>query len=494
MRRVAMKARTLLLLVGCGASVGGACRGVGPGVGDRAPAGDSSTGAHTGDGGAAVETGPVVETAGDSVSETGGAGGDSGLAAHRSGLLPASQADPVWLGGAAAELGGSLAILDSDEGTLLVAGARGADSVSAWLAPWSAGAAPLWTLQGEATGDSFGKRVALGERSGAVVLLVAASAVGSGAGRVYLVDDVLAGAAASLLTVDGESGAALGVGLAMGDGLLALGGPGAAGGGAVWLLSADATGAVAVGAAALAVLSGEASADFAGQAVAPPADLDGDGVPDAVVGAWGSDRAGVNAGAVYVVAGPQGGSVSLADADAILTGPVRDDGAGMAVASADVDGDGHGDVLVGGAGYDAAKLSVGAVWWVRGPVVGAVDLAAADARWVGTTTDERVGWAVGLPDDLDGDGAVDVLLGAIGSALGGATSGVGCVLWAPSAGTATLEGMVESGAALCAAGDAAGDQAGYAVAGSAAMGALAVGAPEADDEAGTVSVFQLMGR
>jgi hypothetical protein len=102
---------------------------------------------------------------------------------------------------------------------------------------------------------------------------------------------------------------------------------------------------------------GESTNDQAGYAVSAAGDLNGDGRGDLLVGAYGQNRGGTEAGAAYVVFGKtDGGTVDL-DAVAAgvggfkIRGALAGDKAGYAVSAAgDVDGDGLADVLIGAPG------------------------------------------------------------------------------------------------------------------------------------------------
>ncbi len=50
---------------------------------------------------------------------------------------------------------------------------------------------------------------------------------------------------------------------------------------------------------------GEASGDYVGFAVAGVGDIDNDGLGDVLIGAYGQDDAGTDAGAVYLVTGAE---------------------------------------------------------------------------------------------------------------------------------------------------------------------------------------------
>ncbi|MCK6526318.1 FG-GAP-like repeat-containing protein [Myxococcota bacterium] len=104
-------------------------------------------------------------------------------------------------------------------------------------------------------------------------------------------------------------------------------------------------------------------------------DVNGDGFEDLVVEANGAED---DHGAAYVHFGPLTEDRDMADADAVLVGHEKGDGAGYNVASAgDVDGDGFDDLLV--AAYASALPgTLGIVYLVYGPVSGVVDLGTVD--------------------------------------------------------------------------------------------------------------------
>jgi hypothetical protein len=123
---------------------------------------------------------------------------------------------------------------------------------------------------------------------------------------------------------------------------------------------------VETSAADLALL-GAAAGDAAGRGVAWLGDVDGDGILDLAVGAPGEDTDGADAGAVYVVAGNLTGTVDL---DAVATGVWRGadagDGAGAWIGAAgDTNGDGYVDLLVGAPG--AGAVGGGAAYLLLGP-------------------------------------------------------------------------------------------------------------------------------
>jgi hypothetical protein len=117
-----------------------------------------------------------------------------------------------------------------------------------------------------------------------------------------------------------------------------------------------------------ALLVGEHTDDNAGWSVAGAGDMDGDGQDDVLVGALREDSGGSAAGAAYLVYGPIVSLFDLGSADARMLGEAPDDYAGAAVAPAgDTDGDGKGDILVGAPYEDAGVGSqAGAAYLVLG--------------------------------------------------------------------------------------------------------------------------------
>ena len=104
-------------------------------------------------------------------------------------------------------------------------------------------------------------------------------------------------------------------------------------------------------------LNGVEADDFSGRAVSSAGDVNGDGIEDLLIGAYGASA--YSSGASYVVfgrdtarTGPFPGSLDLSDLDGTngfrLSGVEANDSSGRAVSSAgDVNGDGIEDLLIG---------------------------------------------------------------------------------------------------------------------------------------------------
>jgi FG-GAP repeat len=117
-------------------------------------------------------------------------------------------------------------------------------------------------------------------------------------------------------------------------------------------------------------LIGEAAGDRAGADVSIPGDLDDDGFDELVVGAFGHDAAGTDAGAVYVYSiedARLSGVLGLSAASTKLLGEAAGDFAGFAVGPAgDVTDDDTDDLMVGARFNDAGGLDAGAVYVLFG--------------------------------------------------------------------------------------------------------------------------------
>jgi hypothetical protein len=189
-------------------------------------------------------------------------------------------------------------------------------------------------------------------------------------------------------------------------------------------------------------LVGENKKDLAGYSLSSAGDVDGDGLDDVLVGAYGNDDGGTEAGAAYVVLGSSLGTtrtIDLSTADYKLVGEDTYDYTGYSVSSAgDVDGDGLDDVLVGSQYDDDGANNAGAAYVVLGSSLGTtstIDLSTSDYKLVGEGFYAQAGYSVSSAGDVDGDGLDDVLVGAIGDNDGGGYAGAAYVVLGASLGT-----------------------------------------------------------
>jgi Ca2+-binding RTX toxin-like protein len=153
------------------------------------------------------------------------------------------------------------------------------------------------------------------------------------------------------------------------------------------------------------VINGASAFDYAGFSVSSAGDVNGDGLDDLIVGAYGDDPNDENAGASFVVFGKTDGiAVELSAVEAgsggfVINGVTYYDRSGFSVSSAgDVNGDGFDDLIIG-AHYSTYDYYNGASYVVFGG-----DFSGATTD-IGTFGD----------DALTGSTAVDVLVGGTGN-------------------------------------------------------------------------------
>jgi len=158
--------------------------------------------------------------------------------------------------------------------------------------------------------------------------------------------------------------------------------------------------------------------EYAGQSVAIPGDVNGDGYDDLLIGGPGNDAAASYAGQVYLILGrPSGWSIDvmLSNADASFQGEAMEDRAGYSVSGAgDVDGDGLADFVVGATTSGESHPFAGQVYLILGRVSGwaiSTPISTADGFLLGEREDASLGHSVAGGGDLDGDGYDDVLAG-----------------------------------------------------------------------------------
>jgi len=163
------------------------------------------------------------------------------------------------------------------------------------------------------------------------------------------------------------------------------------------------------------------------------ADVDGDGVADAVIGAGEQTHGGSSSGSVYFIYGPlETGTHDLdTRADAELIGQSAGIETGRVVmAGDDMNGDGIGDIMAS-ASYDSESgYYAGAVLVNYGPAIGVKDMDQADGKLLGENNYDYAGEIIGQ-GDVNGDGLFDAIVSAF---VADNNAGAVYVVFGPAAG------------------------------------------------------------
>ncbi len=156
------------------------------------------------------------------------------------------------------------------------------------------------------------------------------------------------------------------------------------------------------------IIEGESQLDQMGSAIDLAGDVDGDGAPELLVGAWKHDGWG---GRAWLFPATVDGTLSLDQATAVFISEGSEDNAGYAVSGAgDLDADGFDDVMISSPRWTDSfrEFGPGTVWLFRGPLEGSIPLQEADARIDGDTDGDTLGLALDGVGDVNGDGYDDV--------------------------------------------------------------------------------------
>ena len=190
------------------------------------------------------------------------------------------------------------------------------------------------------------------------------------------------------------------------------------------------------------MLSGIGTEDNLGSDVSNIGDLNGDGINDLIIGASRASVMGEysQSGQAYVVFGRQAGFDARFDLSSLdgnngfsLAGIDPDDGLGNAVSAGDFNGDGIDDLLVGasnggenisayGYNYSDRRGEAYVIFGRQNGFTSQVDLANLDSnigtKIAGISPEDMLGNVVSSGGDFNGDGADDLVVGAVGVDLG----------------------------------------------------------------------------
>ncbi|MBE9101774.1 hypothetical protein [Vacuolonema iberomarrocanum] len=202
------------------------------------------------------------------------------------------------------------------------------------------------------------------------------------------------------------------------------------------------------------VLNGIDEGDRSGASVNGVGDINGDGIDDLIIGAYGADPNGNYSGESYVVFGSDqgfGASLDLSDLDGsngfVINGIDESDVSGVSVSGAgDINGDGIDDLIIGAPGADPNGNYSGESYVVFGRDQGfgaslnLSDLDGSNGFVInGIDAFDQSSFSVSGAGDINGDGIDDLIIGANRADPNGDFSGQSYVVFGSNQGfTASL--------------------------------------------------------
>jgi hypothetical protein len=189
---------------------------------------------------------------------------------------------------------------------------------------------------------------------------------------------------------------------------------------------------------------GETAGDYLGYSVSGIGDVNGDGYDDIIVGAYLNSDAGSGAGEAYVYHGSASGL--SANPDWSDQGVDVKDNFGYSVSGAgDVNGDGYDDIIIGSPRNDSAGTDAGEVYVYYGSASGLS--ATPDWSDQGEAAGDLFGFSVSGAGDVNGDGYDDILVGAYGNDGAGSAAGEAYVYLGSSSGLSATPDWYDQGEA-----------------------------------------------
>ena len=190
-----------------------------------------------------------------------------------------------------------------------------------------------------------------------------------------------------------------------------------------------------------ATINGPGLAAHAGISMVGGCDVNGDGIPDFMVGAPPAGTAG--GGAVYVIFGNASGApppVSMNDANVAILGENDGDGLGTAMACADFNDDGIDDILITAPGV----IGGGYAYVIYGgaslpPTLTLSTLTAAQGMRIPAVASGTVFGTAAAAGDINGDGIADIIVTAPSASSSSSNTGQGFVIFGSSTLPATFD-------------------------------------------------------
>ncbi len=127
--------------------------------------------------------------------------------------------------------------------------------------------------------------------------------------------------------------------------------------------------------------------------------------------------------------------INLSQADVTFSGINRYDYAGSSLSNAgDVNGDGYDDILIGAYGTDSSGKNAGESYLIYGSsnLNGQIDLSLADASFAGKNKYDYSGGSLSNAGDINGDGFADIIIGASGANSNGKNAGEAYLMYGES--------------------------------------------------------------